>query len=140
MCLHTCREKEFRFSGIQRQTECYCGNEPVDGFTLAWWDKCDRRCAGNSNQICGGSNAMTVYSTPGLYLDGLCIYDYPAPKCVLCERSKTGLNHLTLKECRNICKGLLSKININKNFDIIMSCYTQCSKSVLSNSKSIFRI
>jgi len=36
MCLSTCRDKEFRYSGIQWQIECYCGNEPVKGFEWAW--------------------------------------------------------------------------------------------------------
>ena len=107
MCLSTCRKKGFRFSGVQWQIECYCGNEPAEGFKLAWFDKCDERCAGNSNQICGGSNALSVYSTPGLYLNGLCIYDYPSPNRVLSDLSKTGLKNLTFGVCKDICKGIL---------------------------------
>ena len=62
MCLTTCRDKGFRFSGLEWQIECYCGNEPVQGFEWTWLNKCNERCAGNSNQICGGSHAMSVYT------------------------------------------------------------------------------
>ena len=66
MCLSTCREKGFAYSGLQWQIECYCGNEPANRFEWAWLKKCDQKCAGNSNQICGGSGAMSVYSTEGV--------------------------------------------------------------------------
>ena len=66
LCLATCREKGFAYSGLQWQIECYCGDEPANGFEWAWMNKCNRKCAGNSNQICGGSNAMSVYSTEGV--------------------------------------------------------------------------
>ena len=62
MCLTTCREKGFRYSGLEWQIECYCGDEPVQGFKWTWLNKCNEKCAGNSNQICGGSNAMSVYT------------------------------------------------------------------------------
>ena len=64
LCLSTCREKGYTYSGLQWQIECYCGNGPRENFKWAWFDKCDDKCAGNSDQICGGSNAMSIYSTP----------------------------------------------------------------------------
>ena len=62
MCLTTCRDKGFQFSGLEWQIECYCGDEPVGGFEMAWLSKCNERCAGNSNQICGGLHALSVYT------------------------------------------------------------------------------
>ena len=115
MCLSTCRDKGFRYSGIQWQIECYCGNEPINGFNWAWFDKCNDRCAGNTNQKCGGSNAMSLYTTPDVYLDGLCIYDYPSPRRVLDEMSITGQKNLSITECKNICKGFLfNKVSENQ--------------------------
>ena len=65
MCLGVCRDKGFLYSGLQWQIECHCGNEPAKGFQLAWFGKCNDKCAGNSNQVCGGSQAMSVYTTRG---------------------------------------------------------------------------
>ena len=66
MCLSICREKGFRFAGLEWQIECFCGNEPVNGFEWAWMNKCSERCAGNPNQICGGPNALSVHTSWGL--------------------------------------------------------------------------
>ena len=107
MCLSACREQEFRYSGLQWGIECYCGNEPVNGFELAWPNKCSDKCAGNFNQVCGGSFAITVYSTPRINLDGLCIFDYPSPLGVLDRLSISDPKKTTANQCKNFCKGLL---------------------------------
>ena len=112
MCLSTCREKGFRYSGLQWRIECYCGNEPLNGFEFAWLNKCSHRCGGNSNQVCGGSYVMSVYSTPQINPDGLCIFDYPSPRGVLDGFSITDKTKTTVGQCRNICKGLLFSINV----------------------------
>ena len=62
MCLSTCRQKGYSYAGLEWQIECYCGEEPKRGFEWAWSDKCDERCAGDSNQICGGSLALSIYT------------------------------------------------------------------------------
>ena len=52
MCLSTCHNRGFFYAGLQWQIECHCGNMPTGKFEWAWSDKCDDRCAGNSNQVC----------------------------------------------------------------------------------------
>ena len=105
MCLSTCRRKGFRYSGLQWQIECYCGDKPTKKITWAWLDKCNDRCAGNSNQICGGSNAMSLYSIPQSIPDGLCIYNFPTPRRVLDRKSVTGSENMTIDYCKQICQG-----------------------------------
>ena len=105
MCLSTCRDLGYRFSGLQWQIECYCGNNPVKGFQWAWPDKCNEKCAGNSNQICGGSNAMSLYSTPNKNLNGLCVYNFPSPNNVLNEISISNPKNMTIENCRRTCQG-----------------------------------
>ena len=65
MCLGVCRDKGFRYSGLQREIECHCGNEPFHRFQWASFGECNNKCAGNVNQVCGGSHAMSVYTTRG---------------------------------------------------------------------------
>ena len=105
MCLSICRSKGYPYSGLEWQCECHCGYAPDEGFQWAWPDKCDDRCAGDSNQICGGSEAMNVWTTPATFLNGLCINDFPENRRVLNEFSMTGLNNLTIESCKVICKG-----------------------------------
>ena len=101
-CLKICRKRGFQFSGLQWQIECYCGNVPSKEFQWAWPERCDDRCAGDSNQICGGSMAMSLYNTPERDPKGLCVYDHPE-KRVLDGKSATGLNDLTIEKCSNFC-------------------------------------
>ena len=101
-CLHICRRKGFQFSGLQWQIECYCGNLPTDGFEWAWPEKCDERCAGDSNQMCGGSMAMNLYNTPRNILCGLCVYDDPE-KRVFGGPSIIGQNDMTIEKCKHLC-------------------------------------
>jgi len=49
----------FAYAGVQYSSQCYCGNDlPTETAT-----NCNMKCAGNKNQICGGSWAMNVFST-----------------------------------------------------------------------------
>ena len=108
MCLKACHSKKYAYFGLQWQIECYCGNKPVKRFEWAWPDKCDDRCAGNPIQICGGSRAMSVYSTPGK-IHQLCLYDFPSPYSVLDDLSITGDRNMTIQKCKNLCTGIPSK-------------------------------
>ena len=104
-CLSICRSHGYPYSGLEWSCECHCGHAPDDGFEWAWSDKCDDRCAGDSNQICGGSEAMSVWKTPPSELNGYCVNDYPRNRRVLNDFSITGLKDLTIENCRIICKG-----------------------------------
>merc|ERR1711990_236573 len=102
MCLSICRRKGFGYSGLQARVECFCGDDIEKRLNYARRDKCSDKCAGNSNQICGGSYAMSLYSI-GI-IDGLCIYDFPPPRHVLSGLSVTGHKNMTIHNCKNICK------------------------------------
>ena len=65
-CITTCTEKGYDYAGLEWGIECFCGNEPSQRFDWAWSGKCDVNCAGDRKQICGGSGAMSVYSTQGV--------------------------------------------------------------------------
>ena len=56
-------------------------------------------------QICGGSHAMSVYSTP-VKIDGECVYDFPAPYRVLADRSLSGHSNMTIEYCADFCSGM----------------------------------
>ena len=59
-CVNTCREKGFRFAGVEYGQSCLCGNS-YDRYGPA--DNCDMQCTGDQSKICGGFNANSVYST-----------------------------------------------------------------------------
>ena len=115
MCLSICREKNYKYAGLQWQCECHCGNEPEIEFEPAWFGKCSDRCAGDSSQICGGSEAMNVWSAD-LDFEGLCIYDFPFHDGALNEYSLTGTENMTIDTCRSICQGFLTICNLTNRF------------------------
>ena len=107
-CLSICRSNGYPYSGLEWAIECHCGHGPKKstGFEWAWSTKCDDRCAGDSNQICGGSEAMSLWSTPPKVFNGYCVNDYPSNERVLNDFSMTGLKNLTIESCAEICKGM----------------------------------
>jgi hypothetical protein len=59
-CIAFCNGKGYRFAAVEFGDQCFCGSsygmyEPSAGCTQA--------CPGNSSQICGGSDAESVYET-----------------------------------------------------------------------------
>ncbi|WVQ99094.1 hypothetical protein IAU59_006226 [Kwoniella sp. CBS 9459] len=63
-CTSFCANKGFAFAGLEYATECYCGNTLANGATLsAFSTQCNMPCGGATGQICGGPNAITLYST-----------------------------------------------------------------------------
>ena len=106
-CLSICRGHGFEFSGLQYRSECHCfENEPSGGFALTWPYKCNMRCIGDKNQICGGENAMSIWSTPLIIQGrGLCVYDFPDPNRVFHGIALTNDPTMTQVKCAQICSG-----------------------------------
>ena len=132
-CLKICRNRGYSYAGLEYRKECFCGNEPERGFDWVWQTKCNYRCLGDQNQICGGREAISVWTVPSETLDGLCVHDFP--KRVLAEESRTGSKEMTRQWCQNFCSGkvhtiqielnkLKAKKNINSTFvnSLILSC------------------
>ena len=105
MCLSICRDDGYPYAGLEWQCECFCGHEPDSGFIWSWPNKCNEKCAGDSSQNCGGSNAISIWSTPPAYITGQCFYDFPSPMRVFeYGYSIDGLEDLTPEKCIDICR------------------------------------
>ncbi len=57
-CVSLCRDKGFRFAGTQSGRWCFCGDSYGRSGKAG---NCDVKCAGNSNDVCGGEWANSVY-------------------------------------------------------------------------------
>ncbi|EPS45732.1 hypothetical protein H072_196 [Dactylellina haptotyla CBS 200.50] len=51
----------FKYAGLEYHSECYWGNTLASSSTPADSGNCDTTCAGDSSQICGGGNRISVY-------------------------------------------------------------------------------
>ena len=109
-CLNLCLNKGYQYAGLEFASECHCGNEPENGFEWMWQTKCDYRCSGDTSQICGGRNAMSVWTVPSRNLNGLCVHNFPSPFEILNGETRTGQKKLTLEKCQGYCTGKKSSI------------------------------
>ena len=57
-CAQFCAAEEY--FGVEFGTQCFCANSLGQGSVLVD-DGCDMPCAGNSGQICGGVERLSVY-------------------------------------------------------------------------------
>jgi hypothetical protein len=68
LCSTICYKLGYTYSGVTYIEGCFCGNQPpAESLFPKVEDKqCNTKCAGDTNQYCGGGWRMGVFST-GLY-------------------------------------------------------------------------
>lgn len=62
--LQTCAGNctDYNYFGVEYSRECYCGNSLSAGSIPATDSRCTMKCSGNSSEICGGPNGLTLYA------------------------------------------------------------------------------
>ncbi|KAJ6565672.1 copper radical oxidase [Mycena sp. CBHHK59/15] len=63
ICVASCDALSFTIAGGEFSTQCFCGNELIEGATPAAASDCNMACGGNSTQACGAGNRLSLYST-----------------------------------------------------------------------------
>ncbi|KAJ6521662.1 glyoxal oxidase N-terminus-domain-containing protein [Mycena vulgaris] len=63
ICVATCDAQNFTIAGGEFSTQCFCGDELIEGAASAPESDCNMACGGNSTQACGAGNRLSVYST-----------------------------------------------------------------------------
>lgn len=62
-CIKTCVGLGFSIAGMEYYTQCYCGDAIINQGAEATSDSdCNTACGGNSAEICGGGDRMSIYS------------------------------------------------------------------------------
>ena len=63
-CTSYCSGLGFSMAGLEYASECYCGNSLSNGAALSLTSgQCNMACSGNSQETCGGPDAITLFST-----------------------------------------------------------------------------
>ncbi|XP_022089706.1 cell wall integrity and stress response component 3-like isoform X2 [Acanthaster planci] len=64
-CFRHCLDVEpviYKYAGLEYEYECFCGNnEDYDKFGKKPESDCQDRCKGNTDQICGDSDRISIY-------------------------------------------------------------------------------
>ncbi|KAF7712666.1 Endochitinase-like family protein [Penicillium ucsense] len=58
-CQAVCQQNGYIYAGMEYGTQCFCGNSIDNGASLT--SACGTACPGNSAEICGGANALSMY-------------------------------------------------------------------------------
>ncbi|XP_068713507.1 probable ATP-dependent RNA helicase ddx17 [Montipora foliosa] len=62
ICVHKCKELEFKYAGLQFSYLCFCGNTYGRYGELSQ-DKCSSECKSKRDSFCGGHWSNSVYDT-----------------------------------------------------------------------------
>ncbi|KAK9505587.1 hypothetical protein O3M35_009603 [Rhynocoris fuscipes] len=62
-CIKYCKNNGFAYAGLQYKYECFCSKERPTHKSVANEGECNMKCDGNSAEICGGGQRLSVYST-----------------------------------------------------------------------------
>ncbi|KAH9479037.1 WSC domain-containing protein [Psilocybe cubensis] len=60
-CIAFCTPAGYNFAGLEFARECYCDNIIEPPAVVIDSSNCATPCTGNANEICGGSNAITIF-------------------------------------------------------------------------------
>jgi hypothetical protein len=59
MCATFC--SSYEYFGVEWSVECYCGNDFTAGAALVDSSECSMTCGGNSEELCGAGDRLSVY-------------------------------------------------------------------------------
>lgn len=118
-CTAHCTADNFTIAGLEYSTQCFCGNELIDGATKAPDSDCNMACGGNASEACGAGNRLSVYSSTGIItilhvptvlesgLPGQWVYQgclsEPAPGSHYFPYENDWTNNNTVEACLNQC-------------------------------------
>ncbi|KAF4123465.1 Glyoxal oxidase N-terminus [Geosmithia morbida] len=62
-CINTCADLGYTIAGAEYQSQCFCGDNIVNGGVKATSeDQCSTPCGGDSDETCGGPDRMSIFS------------------------------------------------------------------------------
>jgi hypothetical protein len=103
----------FQYFGVEYGDECYCGNSRATSSVSAAESECSMPCAGNKNEMCGGSSRLNVYKN-SLYKPIVepTISGYTYQGCYndtvqsrVLKDTTTSSNSMTVEACASFCGG-----------------------------------
>jgi hypothetical protein len=116
MCTDTCVSKGYTIAGLEFGSQCYCGKQLKAGTTKVIENSCTTACSGNSTEICGNNNRLSVFSNGTPYIlapasspDTVGNFSYTNCYTDTSPRTLSGKfisgSFMTLDYCANYCSG-----------------------------------
>ncbi|KAH8155190.1 uncharacterized protein LAJ45_00199 [Morchella importuna] len=61
LCVGVCKDRSFKYAGLEYSQECYCGNTLASTSTKIDDSQCNSLCKGNKREYCGAGSKLNVY-------------------------------------------------------------------------------
>jgi hypothetical protein len=74
-CVNTCAGLGYTIAGMEFSTQCYCDNFVYNGAAPTAETDCNMPCSGNSKEMCGAGNRLSLYN-----IGNLTVYKAPTPQ------------------------------------------------------------
>ncbi|VDB83101.1 unnamed protein product [Peniophora sp. CBMAI 1063] len=62
-CVESCVSQNYTVAGMEFSTQCFCGQELINGAVVGTESSCSNACGGNSTEACGGPDRMSIYTS-----------------------------------------------------------------------------
>ncbi|XP_033097906.1 adhesion G-protein coupled receptor G2-like [Anneissia japonica] len=63
VCRQHCYYQGYPYAGLEFSRECFCDDDTYDVHGIRTESSCNMACVGNSGEICGGPDRLSVYSS-----------------------------------------------------------------------------
>src|SRR5947209_7224487 len=114
LCQAACKANGYRYAGLEYYGQCTCGGD-IEG-TPNLTGACSYACTGNVNEICGGSNALSIYIDPtypvlsssiisqiGTFYNALGCYTEVDGRVLTTPQDQLDGSTMTIELCLNTC-------------------------------------
>ncbi|GAD96236.1 WSC domain protein [Paecilomyces variotii No. 5] len=100
-CQSTCESQGFTLAGIEFGTQCFCGTAIMNGAAEIDSSNCNIACPQDSSEICGGSNALSLYTIVPVWQSIGCYSDTTLKRTLSMSYNVAGL---TVEKCQSTCQ------------------------------------
>ncbi|EAW08575.1 WSC domain protein [Aspergillus clavatus NRRL 1] len=99
-CQATCAQAGFTYAGMEFGTQCFCGTG-IQNNAGPVASGCDTPCAADASQICGGSNALSLYVIVPIWQSLGCYSDSTKARTLSTSYNVAGN---TVEKCQAACQ------------------------------------
>jgi hypothetical protein len=108
-CLDACSGAGFAYAGLEYAEECYCGQKAP--WTIAADGRCSMTCKGDSSELCGGPDGLSVYQSAPSVLQSYnswaytgCYEDSIAARTMPHTITSISTDSMTVEKCLDACR------------------------------------
>ncbi|KYQ96669.1 WSC domain-containing protein [Tieghemostelium lacteum] len=127
-CKAFCSKQLYKYSGTSMGNQCYCGSEYGHYGKAQNQSECSFKCGGNSTEICGGNNRLTIgrSSFIGCYSLGESLDNFD--QCAISPQN------MSVQNCKSYCKASGYQYS-----GLTKGKYCLCGNQLLQNENELDR-